>query len=108
MFKVVKRLKAEEIKAEDCTKHYQEKEDRIRAYKELKSGRIIASFLIDKGHSNGYEVHNLYSNRIIRVYNNNSKKAITLLYAREGQIKRYFKNAPLHLFDDFIEGYNYK
>ena len=108
MFEVVKRLKAKEIKAEDYTIHYQEKNDRIAAYQGLKSGTLIASFLINKDHENGLEVHNIYSNRIIKIYNNRTKKPITLLYARNGQLERYFKNTPLHLFDEFIQGYNYK
>ena len=44
--------------------------------------------IIDKHHINGAEVHALYSDGSIRIYNLNTKKLITVLIARPGQAKR--------------------
>ena len=75
-------------------------------YSTLDSGKWVASFIVDKNHENGREIHVIYTNRLIEIYNERTRKFITVLYARNGQIKRYFKTAPMHLFDEFIEGYN--
>lgn len=50
---------------------------------------IITAFVVDKGHANGYEMHVIYNNGIIRIYNNESGKHITDLIARKPQIERY-------------------
>lgn len=59
---------------------------------------LVKTFWVDKGHENGAELHNLYSNAVIRVYNKKSGKHITDMFAREGQIHRYYeainKKAP--------------
>lgn len=54
------------------------------------SARPIDGFIaiIDKHHINGAEVHALYSDGSIRIYNYNTKKLITVLIARPGQAKR--------------------
>lgn len=54
------------------------------------SAKPIDGFIaiIDKHHINGAEVHALYSDGSIRIYNYNTKKLITVLIARPGQAKR--------------------
>lgn len=94
-------------KASSTTEHITERSNRIRVYTEtFGEGNTIASFVVDKGHRNGYEVHVLKDNRLIYIYNENSRKLITVLYARDAQISRYFKNTPWHLFDKYQAGYN--
>lgn len=44
--------------------------------------------IIDKHHINGAEVHALYDDGSIRIYNYNTKKLITVLIARPNQAKR--------------------
>ena len=44
--------------------------------------------IIDKHHINGAEVHALYSDGSIIIYNYNTKKLITVLIARPNQAKR--------------------
>lgn len=44
--------------------------------------------IIDKHHIEGVEVHALYDDGSIRIYNYNTKKLITVLIARPGQAKR--------------------
>ena len=59
--------------------------------------------LIDKGHKNGQELHVLFDDFTIRIFNYNSKKQITFLNARVAQAERLMdmfnrnasKNYPL-------------
>ena len=55
-------------------------------------GKVIDSFIVDKGHKDGMEKHDITDNGIIIVYNNETKKLVTKLIARPNQIKRYYKN----------------
>ena len=51
--------------------------------------KVIKIAIVNKGHNNGNEVHVIYNNGIVKVYNANSHRFITVLVAREAQIKRY-------------------
>lgn len=70
---------------------------RERARRDLLAARLIAEengipimgAIVDKGHANGYEVHIVYNNGIIKVYNQTTGKYITCLIARLPQITRY-------------------
>lgn len=55
-------------------------------------GKIIDSFIVDKGHKNGLERHCITDNGIIVIYNVATKKLISKLIARPCQIKRYYKS----------------
>lgn len=74
--------------------------------KHLKKGHVVSMQVVDKGHRNGLEKHVIHSNRLVYVYNLKSEKFITMLYARDGQLKRYGLNPQK--FDAFVEGLNYK
>ncbi|MBO5828791.1 MAG: hypothetical protein J6R59_10140 [Paludibacteraceae bacterium] len=56
-------------------------------------GKVIDSFIVDKGHEKGLERHDVTENGIIIIYNSVSNKLITKLVARENQIKRYYHNS---------------
>lgn len=49
----------------------------------------LCIFIVDKGHKNGAEIHVITENGIINIYNRNSKKYVTGLIARPGQLMRY-------------------
>lgn len=51
--------------------------------------KVVKIAIVNKGHENGNEVHVIYNNGIVKIYNANSHKFITVLIAREPQIKRY-------------------
>ena len=51
--------------------------------------KVCKIALIDKGHKNGMEVHVIYNNGIVKVYNARTHKYITVLIARLPQITRY-------------------
>lgn len=51
--------------------------------------KVIKIALVNKGHENGNEVHIVYNNGIVKIYNANTRKFITVLIARVPQIERY-------------------
>lgn len=53
------------------------------------SAKVYKIAIVDKGHKNGKEVHVIYNNGIVKIYNENTHKFITVLIAREPQIARY-------------------
>lgn len=69
-------------------------------------GRVIDTFVADKGHKDGLEVHQITDNGIIIIYNALSGKLCTKLIARPQQIKRYYELAgrpPPPEYDDILK-----
>ena len=54
-------------------------------------GKVIDSFIVDKGHVKGLERHDITDNGIIIIYNAMSGKLVSKLIARPNQIKRYYQ-----------------
>lgn len=77
------------------TNHYKNK--RYRREKFINEhlcgdGHVIDSFVVDKGHKDGLERHDITDTGLIIVYNLDSQKLVTKLIARENQVKRYYQN----------------
>ena len=53
------------------------------------SAKVIKIAVVNKGHENGNEIHLVYNNGIVKIYNANTRKFITVLIARVPQIERY-------------------
>lgn len=51
--------------------------------------KVVKIAIVNKGHENGNEVHVIYNNGIVKVYNANTHKFITVLIARIPQVERY-------------------
>ena len=68
-------------------------------------GNPVNRFIVDRGHRNGPEIHELTDTGIINVYNEWSGKLVTRLIARPGQIRRYYPNgkAPENLIQKAID-----
>ena len=111
-FKIIKEVKTPNyFHKKNQTLHLStERYDRIKEYHFVFGvGNPVHSFIVDKSHINGLEVHVLCSNRLIYIYNKTSKKLVTVLYARDGQLKRYFtryNRYPKHKFSEYHQGYN--
>lgn len=73
--------------------------------------KVYKIVLVNKGHENGAEVHVIYNNGIVKVYNANTHKYITILIAREVQIERYdiklTKTMRNKIRKHVAEGYNH-
>lgn len=70
---------------------------------EIGVGTIIDSFIVDKGHKNGEEIHSITTTGIIIIQNLRTKKLVTMLIARPQQIRRYYeaegRKAPLQIVE---------
>lgn len=53
------------------------------------SAKVIKIAVVNKGHANGQEVHVVFNNGVVKVYNARTRKFITVLIARAPQIERY-------------------
>ena len=74
------------------TQHINTRCERLQIANRLiqsENAKIITIAIVDKGHDNGNEVHIIYNNGIIKIYNANTHKFITVLIARIPQIERY-------------------
>lgn len=82
----------EEFTASGQTSHAVNRSKRLQVAERLiieESARVLKIAIVDKGHKNGEEVHLVYNNGIVKVYNERTRKFITVLIAREPQIARY-------------------
>ena len=66
-------------------------------------GRMKQAFHVDRHHPKGPEIHWVYSNGIIAITNALTKRLITVLIARPGQVARYFKAIDAPVPQDVIE-----
>ena len=75
------------------SQHYKaDRQKREEIIRKIGTGTVLNSFVVDRGHRNGPERHEITSTGIIIIYNNRTNKMITKLIARVGQIKRYYKD----------------
>lgn len=96
------------------SRHYsEERADREARIALIGEGEVVDRFVVDRGHRNGPEVHELTTTAIIKVYNQRSGKLVTKMIARPGQIKRYYAQgkAPKAILNRAYEnvqmGWNY-
>lgn len=74
------------------TLHVVNRSKRLQIAQQLinkEAAKVIKIAIVNKGHKNGNEVHVIYNNGVIKVYNANTHKFITVLIAREPQVARY-------------------
>ena len=98
------------------SKHYEiDRQAREAIIEKIGYGKVVAEFIIDRGHRNGPEIHKISDTGIIKIYNKRSGKLITKLIARPGQIRRYYEvgKAPKNLIQKAIDNtvkhdYNYR
>ena len=53
------------------------------------SAKVVKIAIVNKGHKNGNEIHLVYNNGVVKVYNERTRRFITVLIARVPQIERY-------------------
>ena len=80
------------FKAGGHTSHALSRSKRLQIAERLifeERARVLKIAVVNKGHANGNEIHVIYNNGIIKVYNARTHKFITVLIARVPQIERY-------------------
>lgn len=74
------------------TSHAVKRSHRLQIAERLiieESAKVIRIAVVNKGHENGEEIHVIFNNGIIKVYNARTRKFITVLIARVPQVERY-------------------
>ena len=74
------------------TSHAVNRSKRLQVAERLiieESAKVLKIAIVNKGHENGNEIHIVYNNGVVKVYNERTRKFITVLIAREPQIARY-------------------
>lgn len=82
----------ETFTASGQTSHAVNRSKRLQIAERLiieESAKVIRIAIVNKGHKNGNEIHLVYNNGVVKIYNANSRKFITVLIARVPQIERY-------------------
>ena len=82
----------ETFTASGQTSHAVKRSKRLQIAERLiieESAKVVKIAVINKGHKNGEEIHIVYNNGVVKIYNANSRKFITVLIARVPQIERY-------------------
>ena len=80
------------FKAGGTTSHALNRSKRLQVAERLiieESAKVLKIAVVNKGHENGNEIHVIFNNGIIKVYNARTRKFITVLIARASQIERY-------------------
>ena len=75
-----------------CTNHFEnDRKTRIQFTNDVIGvGKIVDKFIVDRGHINGREIHNITDTGLIIIQNERTQKFVTVLIARPNQIKRYY------------------
>ena len=74
------------------TSHAVNRSKRLQVAERLiieESAKVVKIAVINKGHKNGNEIHLVYNNGVVKVYNERTHKFITVLIARLPQVERY-------------------
>ena len=115
VFRVVGNIDLRKINLTDrnVAEHTKDRSERIAKVNELivtERAIIIDAYEVDTEHDNGHEIHVVYNNGCIRIYNKASRKHITDLIGRKPQIERYgikiTKTMGKKINDHIRKGYN--
>ena len=82
----------ETFKAGGNTSHALNRSKRLQVAERLiieEAAKVVKIAIVNKGHKNGNEIHLVYNNGIVKIYNANTRKFITVLIARVPQVERY-------------------
>lgn len=90
MFELIRYM--DNFKASGNTSHALKRSKRLQIAERLiieESAKVLKIAVVNKGHANGNEIHIVYNNGIVKIYNEHTHKFITVLIARVPQIERY-------------------
>ena len=73
--------------------HYRNDRQNRKAFidEAIGAGNVIDSFIVDRGHPDGAEIHSVTDTAVIFIYNQHTHKFITSLIARPEQIRRLYR-----------------
>lgn len=90
------------------TSHVSDRSSRIEKYAKYDLGEVFDCFIVDTGHKCGLEIHSITDTGFIFIQNKNTRRLVTVLAARPGQILRYYKNTQMSVLAYKAYDYAYK
>ena len=112
MFQLIGYMKT--FTASGQTSHAVNRSKRLQIAERLifeESAKVLKIAVVNKGHKNGNEIHVIYNNGVVKVYNERTRKFITVLIARVPQIERYnikvTKSMQSKIKSHIAKGYNH-
>ena len=104
----------ETFTASGQTSHVVNRSKRLQIAERLiieECAKVCKIAVVNKGHKNGNEIHLVYNNGIVKIYNANTRRFVTVLIARVPQIERYkvkvTKTMRKKIVSHIKQGYNY-
>lgn len=71
------------------------REDRLKRIERIRRcigfGEVIRQVVVDTGHPRGLELHVLTDSGLVLVFNERSRRLVTILIARPAQVRRYYE-----------------
>lgn len=96
------------------TSHVVKRSKRLQVAQRLiyeESATVCKIAVVNRGHEDGNEIHVVYNNGIIKIYNANTHKFITVIIARVPHVERYnikiTKTMRKKIEAHVAEGYNH-
>jgi len=109
--KQIENFKIDEVKTMHFDEHRQSRQNAINEIFSIEGKNLNSTYWVDKNHPNGAEIHQIYENGIIEIFNERTQKHITTLIARKNQLIRYNSNLPKSMLNKAIKheqkGLNY-
>ena len=104
----------ETFTASGQTSHVVNRSKRLQIAERLiieECAKVCKIAVVNKGHKNGNEIHLVYNNGIVKIYNANTRRFVTVLIARVPQIERYkvkvTKTMRKKIVSHIKQGYNH-
>ena len=109
MFKDVKKIEFTYSKQIEVSQHLlsAQRKYRIEGLRDILSEEIVDVFYVDRNHKNGPEIHIVTCKATILILNFQTKKLCTILFARPGQVRRYYQACQMVAPEKVIEAAHY-
>ena len=102
------RLDVKDFTSQIPTKHLKSRQNRYKKAIDLNANaNIDKSFIVDKGHKDGKEIHGVSERAVIFILNKETRRFITVLLARPGQVKRLYNACNLEVPDEIMHWAEY-
>lgn len=85
---------------------YDRQERHNKIMTNIGDGKLIQAFLVDTGHTNGMEVHNVFDNGVVLIQNYRTNLVVTEIVARAPQIRRYWEGVGLRYGVEVVRACN--
>jgi hypothetical protein len=95
MVNVVSQVSTEFVSAGSTLHAINDRFARMRSYRNYLSDKFLFGFIVDNHHAKGRELHFINDYGLVYIFNEKTKKFITIIHPRSKQLHHYFKSLGL-------------